>query len=297
MRNNNKNTLRIVLAITVAFLATLISYSAFRNMRNQLTDQQKLIEVMQKTSATNQGVEDNYAYAVATINLKAGEIVSDEDVDFKQFDIENKNAFENRSDVVNKILLQDIASGDTFTTSHIAQISNDNVSLREGYRALTLPADNFQGRSETMKQGSFVDIYSTASDDTWILESVKIIAFEAGKASTPGAPSPGIMDATSITFEVSSSDISGFISSLSKGKLMLVTRNPNDKKVVHKKSKPSRDYSADSSLSLPNLPKSVPISNFSGGDLSGLPQPIQPTIPQASVEVIEANVKSKVTFD
>lgn len=297
----NKNTFKITLAVTVAILATMISYSAFRNMGNQITEQQKLIEVMQKTKASDE-VNDSYAYAVSTGNLKAGEIVSDQDVDFKQFDIQNKDAFENRSDVVNKVLLKDILSGETFTADHIAKISNDNVDLRDGYRALTLPAENFQGKSDKMKQGSSVDIYSTVSDNNWVLENIRIISFEAPKIPAQGAGNPGIEDASAITFEVSTDDISDFISNISKGKLMLVTRNSNDKRVVHKKSKQNHSYSAGSISSLPNLPSTVPISDFNGsssgiGNLSGLPQPIQPAIQQQSVEVIEANVKSKVTFD
>ncbi len=289
----NKNTSKIILAIIVAILATMISYSAFNNMHKQMEEQQKLIEVMQKNKPSDK-LNDSYAYAIAVSNLKAGEIVSDQDVDFKQFDIQNKEAFENRSDIINKILLQDISSGDAFTTNHIAQISKDNISLKEGYRALTLPADNFQGKSEKMKQGTSVDIYSTASDSNWILEGVRIMSFEAGKKTPEKGVNSGIMTASAITFEIAAEDISDFISNISKGKLMLVTRGANDKKNGHKKTTTSsqKDYFANSIPSLPNLPASVPISN-----LSGLPEPIQPIIQQPSVEVIEANVKSKVTFD
>lgn len=296
----NKNTSKIILAVTVAFLATMISYSAFSNMKNQMSEQQKLIDAMQ-TNKGEQAVSD-YAYAVATTNLKAGEIVSDQDVDFKQFDIENKDSFQNRSDVVNKVLLSDINAGDTFTTAHIAQISSDDVNLREGYRALTLPADNFQGKSETMKPGSVVDIYGTATDSDWILEGVRIISFESAKnaIAVPNA-TPSIIDANSITFEVSTDDISSFISNISNGKLMLVTRGSKDKIVAHKKRKPANN-GTNAYTALPNLPSSVPITNLSGGKdsiagLSGLPQPIQPAVQQPAVEVIEANVKSKVTFD
>lgn len=298
----NKNTSKIILAATVAILATMISYSAFSNMRNQMSEQQKMIDAMQTAKGGNQAVSD-YAYAIATANLTAGEIVSDQDVDFKQFDIENKDAFENRSDVVNKVLLKSIAAGETFNTSHIARISNDDVTLKEGYRALTLPADNFQGKSETMKAGSVIDIYSTAVDSNWVLEGVKIMSFGVGNSAAPGAApaTPDIMNASSITFEVATEDISSFISNISKGKLMLVTRSANEKP-VRKKAKHS-NFSGGSYAALPNLPTSVPITNLSApsskdaSNLSGLPQPIQPTVQQPSVEVIEANVKSKVTFD
>lgn len=311
----NKNTTKIVLAVTVAILTTMISYATFSGMQKEVVEQRKIIESMQQNKQLAHTVGD-YAYAVARTNLKAGEIVSDQDVDFQQFDVENTDAFDNRADVVNKVLLKDISAGATFTHTHIAQISSDNVSLREGYRALTLPADNFQGRSETMKPGSLVDIYSTSGDGNWILENVKLLSFASGKSGV-STSSPSITNANEITFEVSASDISGFISNVSKGKLMLVTRNPNDKKIVHKKYKSyDNNYSAGAYSSgsypsaaytpLPDLPASVPISNFpsskkrknyKGGNLSGLPQPIQPIIKPQSVEIIEANVKSKVTFN
>lgn len=291
---NNKNRTRIILAVTVAILATIISYSTFRNMHNQLAEQQKLISLMQATNKPGDNSQaGDYAYAVATVGLKAGEIVADTDVDFKSFKDINTAAFENRSEVVNKVLLKDIASGEIFTTSHIAKISSDDVSLKEGYRALTLPADNFQGKADTMTQGSLVDIYSTSSDNNLILEGIKILSFDSG--TTSSNTHAGITGASSITFEVPANDIPDFISTVSKSKLMLVARNPNDKKVFHKLRK-SNSYGANSIPTLPkNLPASVPIHNL--GNLSGLPQPLQPTVQSPTVEVIEANVKSKVTFD
>lgn len=294
----NKNTSKIILATIVAILATAISYTGFKNMSNQLSEQQKLIEVMQKTKTADPNYKENYAYAVATADLKAGEIVADQDVDFKQFDAANTNAFDNRSDVVNKVLLKDITSGEAFTTAHIAKISSDDLTLKDGYRALTLPADSFQGRSDKMTPGSFVDIYSASSDNNWVLEDVKILSAEGASPADAGK-TPSLSSATAITFEVAADNISDFISNISKSKLVLVARGANDKKVVHKKSKfPSGNYNAGSMSPLPKLPASVPISNFSAASgMSGLPQPIQPVIQTSSVEVIEANVKSKVTFD
>lgn len=283
----NKNRSKIILSAIVAILATILTYSGFNKMQSKMNDQQKLIEVMQNTKASD--YKEQYAYAVATIDLKAGEMVSDEDVDFKQFDAANDSAFQNRSDVVNKVLLQDIASGAVFTTAQIAKVSKDDTSLKDGDRALTLPADNFQGRSNTMVAGSLVDIYSASPDNNWILEAVKIISYESPNATS------GIMGASAITFEVPADSVSDFISNVSKSRLVLVARSANDKKVYHKKSKSPVNYGASSMSSLPNLPKSVPIKDLSGP--SGLPQPIQPMIQTPTVELIEANVKSKVTFD
>jgi len=287
----NKNTSKIVLAILVACIATTISYSAFKNMNNEMQQQQKLIEVMQNSSADNQ--KGTFAYAVVVKDLKAGELVADGDVDFRQFDNINTDAFENRSDVINKILLKDISNGEVFTGSHIAKISSDDVTLKDGYRALTLPADNFQGKSAKMTIGTAVDIYSAASGDNWILENVKIIGFEGASSAGATTAATGIKDATAITFEVNSSDISDFISNISKSKLVLVVRNSQDKKVFRKPTKYSDSSEYGGSVSsLPNLPASVPITN-----MSGLPEPIGPVVQPSSVELIEANVKSKVTFD
>ena len=298
---SNKNTSKIILAATVAILATTISYSAFNNMRGKMEEQQKLISVMQKSQESRE-YKDTYAYAVATSDLKAGEIVSDENVDFKQFDFVNKEAFENRSDVVNKVLLRDIMAGETFTTSYIAQVSGDNVALKEGYRALTLPADNFQGKSDVMKPGIFVDIYSASSESNWTLEDIRIVSFEKEEKSISDLKGVTkqkeitINDASAITFEVPAGDVSSFISNISKSKLVLVTRNPSDKKVIHKKTKIIDDYSAKAASSISKLPK---LPKFQTDNISGLPDPIKPiAVPQSpSVEVIEANVKTKVTFD
>ena len=294
----NKNTSKIILAVVVAGLATMISYTVFSNMRSELAGKEQLLELMQNTKGQNPSGE-NYAYAVATKDLKAGELVADGDVDFKPFPMEDATAFDNRSDVINKVLLQDITIGSTFTTTHIAKISNDGGSteLKSGYRSLTLPAESFQGRSSKMTVGTSVDIFSSSQDDNWSLDNIKILSFEGAAADKPAT---SITDATAIDFEVPADSIAGFISSVSKSKLVLVARNPNDKQITVRK-KPS--YNAGGSYgkamsSLPNLPSTVPIENLpTGGDVSGLPLPIKPSAPPQEVEMIEANVKSKVTFD
>lgn len=294
----NKNTSKIILSIIVALLATMISYSGFKSMNSKLSEQQQLIQLMQ-SSKSNQN-KGNYAYVVAVNNLKAGEIVADTDIDVKPFDIENKDAFDNRADVVNKILLKDIQSGEVVSSEHIARISKDKVSMREGYRALTLPAESFQGRSSKMRQGDFVDIYSASGENSWSLEGIRILGFDAPAPAADAAPD--FSQATSITFEVPKAYISDFIANVSKSKLVLVARDPNDKKVVRRipRSFSSGSGSLSGIPSLPNLPSSVPIENMGSiptGTNSALPLPLQPAVNQQSVEVIEANVKSKVTFD
>lgn len=285
----NKNRSKLILAATVAIVITMFSYSKFSDMQTQLSQKQKDLDAIQRLQLNE--TQNTYAYAVATTDLKAGEMVSDEDVDFKQFDAQNANAFENRSDVVNKVLLQDIGAGQQFTTAQIAKVSKDDTSLKDGFRALTLPADNFQGKSNTMTPGSQVDIYSASPDSNWILEAVKIISYEGPNAAS------GIVGASAITFEVPADNVSDFISNVSKSKMVLVARSANDKSIYHKKPKQTlpASYGASTMSNLPNLPKSVPIKDLSGS--SGLPQPIQPVAQPPSVELIEANVKSKVTFD
>lgn len=290
---NNKNTPKIILALFVAVLVTIISYSVFSNMRNQINMKDQYISQIQAKEAANR--PETYAYVVAKGDLKAGQMVADEDIDVKPFSILNVNAFDNRSDVVNKVLLKDIMAGEVFTNAHIARISSDDVTLKEGYRALTLPADSFQGKADTMVPGTSIDIYSSVNNSDWVMENVKIMSFENSKA-TPGSTVPTtIQTATAITFEVPVDSVTEFISNISKGKLVLVARGANDKKIYHKK-KPhvsiNSDYSASSYPALPSLPKAPQVNN-----LSGLPEPLTPTVQSPSVEVIEANVKSKVTFD
>lgn len=293
----NKNTSKIILAVIVAGLATMISYTVFSNMRNELEGKDQLIELMQNTKGQNTTGE-NFAYAVATKDLKAGELVSDGDVDFKTVPMEDATAFDNRSDVINKVLLQDITTGSTFTTTHIAKISNDggDATLKNGYRSLTLPAESFQGKSSKMTVGTSVDIFSASQDDSWSLDNVKILAIEG---ATAGKPATSLTDAVAIDFEVPADNIAAFISSVSKSKLILVARNPNDKKITKKKVSYNTGGSYGAAMnSLPNLPPAVPINNMPVADnISGLPSPIKPSAPSQEVEMIEANVKSKVTFD
>lgn len=296
---NNKNKSKILLALLVALLATLISYATFSNMQNQLSEQKRMIDDLQKNPENK--ISSTYTYAIALSDLVAGEPVSENDVVLKDFDEENPVAFTKRSDIVGKVLLKNITAGDVFTVSHIANVSNDVVSLREGYRAITLPADNFQGKSKSMEQGKFVDIYSTIPDNNWFLEHVRILSFDDAKLEEKNnkkASASNILTASSITFEVPVGAISEFISNTSKGRLVLVVRDENDKlvrKIVKKSSSVSNNYVSNNYKSLSKIPSAPPISDFSG--ISDLPEPIQPSVHSPSVEVIEANVKSRVTFD
>lgn len=287
---NNKNTSKIILALVVAFVATMISYSVFSNLRNQINSKDQRISQMEAKEAASR--QEVYAYAVAKTDLKSGQMVADEDVDFKNFSNMETNAFDNRADVVNKILLKDIVSGEVFTNAHIAKISNDDVTLREGYRALTLPADSFQGKADTMVPGTSIDIYSASTDNSWVMENVKIMSFENSKIATGASTPTTIQNATAITFEVPVDCVTDFISNVSKGKLVLVARGANDKKIYHKRKSHSTGNESANYPALPSLPKTPQIKN-----LSGLPDPIQPMVQLPSVEVIEANVKSKVTFE
>lgn len=287
----NKNTSKIILAIIVALLATMISYSSFNNMQARLGEKEKMLESLQKAGSD---VIKNYAYAVAAKDLIAGEIIADSDIDFVSSGIVMFGAFENRSDVVNKVLLKDIAKGSVFTDSYIAKISSEEFELKEGCRALTLPAERFQGKSSRIKTGSNVDIFS-GSESGWSIEKIKIIGMEGEK----GSPAADIMNTKSITFEVSADDIADFITNVSKGNLTLIERKEGDNKVYSKrKTSSGMNYSAEGSYpSLSDLPANVPISDYSSSGISGLPQPISPLGASPSVEVIEANVKTKVNFD
>lgn len=300
----NKNTSKIILATIVAGLATMISYTVFNNMQSELAGKEQMIELMQNSKPQTPAA--NFAYAIATRDLKAGEIVADGDVDFKPFPQADTTAFENRTDVVNKVLLQDIAMGTVFTSAQIAKVAggSGDLTLKAGYRSLTLPADSFQGRSSKMTVGTSVDIISASDESSWALDNVKILALES---SAPGAAATNITNASSVDFEVPVGSIADFISNVSKSKLVLVARNPKDKQSARKRTSRSSGSSSGKSFgggygssmgSLPNLPNAAPpISNLPGGDVSGLPAPIKPAAPAQEVEMIEANVKSKVTFD
>ena len=285
----NKNTSKIILALIVAVLATMVSYSAFNNLNKQLKEQKKLITFMQKNAVNNKN-KTAYLYAVAVGNLKTGEIISDKDIKLVKFEEFKKGAFEKSSEIVNKVLIKDVASGDILVASDIADVSGDDIKIRQGYRALTLPAGNFQGKSENMSPGTFVDVYNSSGKQKWVLEKVRIISFD-NESKEEDKTLSTIKDAKTITFEVSTNDISDFISNVSKGKLVLVTRGANDT-VTKKEKQEKTEKTISKEPNIKSLPKLPSIEN-----LSGLPEPIQPIIQSPSVEVIEANVKTKVTFE
>jgi Flp pilus assembly protein CpaB len=276
----NKNTSKIILATIVAILAAMVSYSAFNSLHQQVSEQKQLINLMHKTKSGKKKKNEKYSYAIAKKNLKAGNTLKHTDFKFKDFEEKSLTKIKNKSQLIGKILLKNIDKDEAFTMKHIGNASTD-VIIKEGYRALTMKSSNFEGKSNKMQVGTSVDIYSTSKRTKWSLEDIRIADIEgrSGRKSN-------LVDSASVTFEVPVDKISEFISNASKTKMVLVARGPNSKP-KKKQEKPKISEPA-----LPNLPSAPPIEN-----LSGLPLPLQPEASPVEIELIEANVKSKVRFD
>ncbi len=62
-----------------------------------------------------------------------------------------------------------------------------------------MPADNFQGKADSMVPGTAIDIYSAATNNDWVMENIKIMSFENSKAAAGVSTPTTIQSATAIT--------------------------------------------------------------------------------------------------
>lgn len=276
----------------MAIVATVFSFGAFNGLNSNLYEKERalkekdqLIELMKKSQSTKRDKKTTYRYFVANKDLKAGHKLEKSDIDQKTFETKKIDSVKSEKDLVGKILLKSISDGQAFSISHVPSLLDSGIELKKGYRALTLPAASFQGKTNDMEVGTSVDVFTSSSKNNWSLENIRIIGLE----SRTGDDS-SMLNSQSITFEVPASDIQNFISNSSRNKMVLVARSPYD--TTSKKRSVVKKSVAPEDTVLPSLPKAPEIKN-----LSGLPDPLQPDSSSYEVEMIEANVKSKVQFE
>ncbi|MDD3150554.1 MAG: Flp pilus assembly protein CpaB [Candidatus Gastranaerophilales bacterium] len=299
--NNAQNKKKILIAVAMGFLTALTIYSAITNMNAQITNQNKVINVLTKevkkakeNTQKEMGAEFKKEYVIAKQDLKAGIELTLEMLETKEFNVNNPDVFKNINNLVGKQLKINIKKGDLILKESVLNEADINYSIPTGNRAITIPVNFIQGLASYVKIGSKVDIISTVKSQGQkpeiILENIKIISLETkNKSIITDIKSVPSTDASAITFEIPAEKASNLVDSMVSGKLQIVVRGVQDGKKIS-------NHKSNISAALPKLPDDI--SALENREYGALPIPQMPeTKEQKKVEIIQANMKTQMTFD
>lgn len=311
MRSKSNKKKKIIIAVCAGIIAAFGIFSSVNKkdaMIDKLsqelnTQKAQLANISQNISGSINDISANKA-VIAKKDIPAGTIINNEIIEEKHFEqaLIPSDANKNLYSLIGKVAAKDIKSGEFVKKADIMENNYNGLDLPSGMRAITIPVSYLQGLGSYMSKGSRVDIISTTKTDSSkpqvILQDVKIISLE-GVSDGDNQPAT---KATSITFQIPAELSANIVDAMMSGKLQIVARNLTDRVKVKSSttSTKNRNKTVSSIKNVSNftLPEIPAITGIPSSSMSGLPSPAMPSLaPTKKVELIQANVKSEVTFD
>ena len=308
----NKNIKNILISLLIGAGIAFYAYDLYAKQQKQIFEQNQLIQVMKLRD--EQLAKQTFTYFVPIRDLQTGTTVTV--MDIKKVTIPQKQDFAitSQNNIIGSVLLRDVKEGQIFTEEDFTKIiTNQDKNLREGYRALTVSTEDLDGLAFDMKEGSLIDIFSKTSSDGKVLSKIKILSLVPTKQETIIEKTANsatleqttkkeplsITQAKKVTFEIPINKVQDFVEIYSSGKIMLVMRPIGDdtiikpKKEEKKKEKNTSQNTNYDSAKLPSLPV---VQTYEDPSINELPSPIKVNTHTNSIEIIEANSKTKVSF-
>ncbi|OGH96400.1 MAG: Flp pilus assembly protein CpaB [Candidatus Melainabacteria bacterium GWF2_32_7] len=312
-----KNKRKLLIAITIGVVVSFIIFSTLGNYNKKLQEQNQLINSLKNTasSALNKTTSDPdmIKIVVAKKPLASGTKLTKETLDLKEFKITGlpPGHIKNIDSIIGFTLNKNINENDPITTSLLKELQTKTLEIPQGLRAITIPIEYIQGFASYINIGSKLDIVAASRESAehqgkLIVQNVKIISFEKGEVPSSVEGQKPIETITGITIELPAVQTQKLVEAMVKGKLQLVTRNTHDNEVIKVADKPkpkieslSRNAELPINFNPPAIPNSMlpPINAKNIGDLPLPATPKKASKPPQKVELIQANVKSDVTFN
>lgn len=285
---SEKNRKKLFAALIVGIFVSCISLGMFKKMQKQIEQQDAMIKIMSQQA---ENTASSYTYVIAQRDMGTGETVSDSDINTAVFYEKQEDGLENTDMAAGNVLLEPVKKGQILTGYVFTGINNasDSTGVRKGYRALTISTDKMDGLSAAMTKGKFVDIFSKTSKNPYELQNVRILSFVPSNSAEKEASS--IIKSQKVTLEIPSAELKDFVKAYSSNSLLLVLRPSGEKAPAPSKRTVSAEVSQNY-YEKPVMPKLPDIK-----DIDALPAPASFQGFGQSVEVIEANTKTKVEFN
>ncbi|MDD3013176.1 MAG: Flp pilus assembly protein CpaB [Candidatus Gastranaerophilales bacterium] len=300
---HKQNKKKLFIAVILAIAAGLTVFSSMNNQKltintlsQQLQEQQKTIKQLKDTSTDIGKSILGLKVTVAKIDIKAGTKLTADMLELKEHpsDKITDDNIKDLSLLIGQVVSEDINTGIPVTKSKTLGLRYINLDIPPGMRAITIPVGYIQGLASNITVGSKIDVISVKKNDTpeFLLQGVKIISLEGPNVTGNEAPSS---KADAITLLVPASSVPRLVDTMNSGKLQFVARGFSDNHIIKNYSR--INYSGNNSSShkftLPPPPNSIKLTGINDiRQNSGSMMPIY-----QKVEVIQANVKSEVSFN
>jgi Flp pilus assembly protein CpaB len=312
------NKRKLIIAVFAGIIASFLVLNIAGNLNRKIQEQNDVISnLKQRASDTAKNISQNEdeEVVVAKTNISAGTQFSTSNIEIKSLDAKTipSGSIKSLDAILGMTANEDITLDSPIIASKIVEFNKKILDIPPGMRAITIPIESIQGFASYISIGTKIDIVSMEKSDNLpdlILQNVRIIAFETGAKPASGGNTPS-GSVSGITILAPANGIPRLVGAIAKGKLQLVTRNEEDNEYVAAPNPKAKAVAAappianinPGKLSLPPVittpAVTLPPSNLSG--LSSLPAPAtpprRPPKPPKKVELIQANVKTDVTFD
>lgn len=310
---SSSNKRKLFIAILVGILLSLFLNKLINDQKAQvnelsskLKNQNEVILGLKNQSVTGNTSQQSGYVVLAKKDIVPGMLLTPDMLEVKQISPKDVlvGSFNDINTAVGQSVISNIKTGEAITQSNTVKLSSANFNIPVGMRAITIPVEYIQGLGSYINIGSKVDIISTSASKNntnkpdIVLQNIKIISFE-GSTSPSTLTSP--IGATAITFEIPATSAPKLVESMSNGKLQIIVRNNFDNKLIRRNTRSFNNYNISNvsyikKLSLPPVPQLT--TNFGRTGFSDLPSPAIPlSQPSKKVEIIQANIKSEVSFD
>lgn len=315
--NSSKKKKKLLIAILLAGILSLVIFSQINSLNRKIEENQKQIEEKNQAlrSVKNQNNQIGDALmsldgqmvqtVVAKENLFSRTKIKPEYLTIKSIKSTSLkgSVFSDPTVLSGKILLNDVPAGSPITSK---DIDTSSFEIPVGMRAITIPMEYIQGLSSYINIGSKIDVVSAVKQESItseiVLQNVKVIAFETASRGSESDSSSSVQSIiTAVTLEIPAKAISRTVSAMANGKVQLISRNDRDNTVVvqavRRINRASNSF-VNMGGGRPVLPP--PPNYLNPKNFGALPAPdklgtgISGGGPK--VEVIQANVKSEVTF-
>ena len=303
-----QNKKKLVIAITVGVVVSLMIFSTLGNYDKKIQEQSQLLNSYKKQlgSAMTQKKEESDAIqiVVAKSLLLKDTKLTKEMLELKDHKIAAlpPGHIKNLDSIVGHTLNTSLNPGEPITTLFLKELQSKTLEVPQGMRAITIPIEYIQGLASYVEIGSKLDLHSASRENAkekgeLIVQNIKVIAFEKKEQPSPVEGQKPIEAISAVTIEVPAAKAAKLVEAMVNGKLQLALRNMHDDEIVKT---PKREIIQAPPINPSSFPTSIlpPINMKNINDLP-IPAapPKKPSKPPATVEFIQANVKSEVTFN
>ncbi len=205
-----KNKNQLIISIIVGIAIAAASYQVIIKLKMENENLKKMAQASETVP-----IKKNY-YVSAKVDIKKGEIMSEDKLATKQFPIEIEGAITDVSEIKGLSASKDIKADSPIVRGYFKALNSEieQSEPRRGFRAVSMRLENFP---PYVVQDAHVDIYFSKS--TVFAQDVRVL---------------NVVDITEskqkfVMLEIQDKDVASFVSAASSDTPVIIQRNKNEK--------------------------------------------------------------------